>query len=63
MNNTQMPTLQQVISSDGFKKAQNILYGKSDEEKLNICKQICKERGLDFNTIANQVQTMLNNSR
>lgn len=59
MNQNQGITMENLINSDGFKKGQTILYGKTPEQKLEICKMYCQQFGIDFKKIYQQAQEIL----
>mgnify|MGYP007110380889 CR=1 FL=1 len=59
MNQNQGITMENLINSDGFKKGQTILYGKTPEQKLEICKMYCQQVGIDFTKIYQQAQEIL----
>lgn len=58
-NQNQTITVENLINSDGFKKGQTILYGKTPDEKLNICKMYCQQMGVDFERIYQQAEKLL----
>lgn len=58
MDNNQA-IIQKIINSEGFKKGQSILYGKTEQEKIEICKMYCKQMGADFNKLNSYVEGLL----
>lgn len=40
-----------------FKQAQRMAYGKSDEQMKQLCMQVAKQKGLNFDEVLNMVQS------
>lgn len=61
MNNTnQMPQmLNQIISSPLFKRAQDMTNGKSPAEIEQIARNICAQRGVDFDDALKEFKKFL----
>lgn len=40
-------------------EAMQLLQGKSPQDMENICRDLCKQRGIDFNNVMQQVQSLM----
>ena len=40
-------------------EAMQLLQGKSSQDMENICRDLCKQKGIDFNNVMQQVQSLM----
>ena len=62
MNNNQNPMmfmLQNLNSNPLFAQAQRMAQGKSEQEIMMIARNVCKEKGIDFDTALSNFQSMM----
>lgn len=58
--NPMMLMFQQNISSNPlFQQAQKMSQGKSEQEIIQIAKNICKEKGIDFDSVFSTFKSMM----
>ena len=58
--NAMMLMFQQNISSNPlFQQAQKMSQGKSEQEIIQIAKNICKEKGIDFDSVFSTFKSMM----
>ena len=58
--NPMMLMFQQNIGSNPlFQQAQKMSQGKSEQEIIQIAKNICKEKGIDFNSAFSTFKSMM----
>lgn len=58
-NNPMMLMLQNLNSNPLFTQAQRMTQGKSEQEIINIAKNICREKGIDFDSALSNFQNMM----
>ena len=46
-----------------FQRAQQMAQGKSEQELEQVARNLCQQRGVDFETMKQQFQGMMNNTR
>lgn len=49
--------MHQLQSNPMFNQAQQMAAGKSKEELIKTCENICRQKGIDFNAALNQFQS------
>lgn len=58
--NPMMLMFQQNINSNPlFQQAQKMSQGKSEQEIIQIAKNICKEKGIDFDSVFSTFKSMM----
>ena len=50
---------QMAQSNPKLAEAMQLLQGRSPEELERICRNVCAQRGMDFNSVVSQVQQMM----
>ena len=61
-NNNQNPMmfmLQNLNSNPLFAQAQRMTQGKSEQEIIAIARNVCKEKGLDFDSALSEFKSMM----
>lgn len=46
-----------------FQRAQQMAQGKSEQELEQVARNLCQQRGVDFEAMKQQFQSMMNNTR
>lgn len=46
-----------------FQRAQQMAHGKSEQELEQVARNLCQQRGVDFEAMKQQFQGMMNNTR